>query len=74
MFFEIVTSSVRSLINLGIETYGSLLYPVISKKLNLEELRLIVSRNNCADNNWDFTKIIDPINIKLNTISIHDRG
>ena len=72
MFFDIITSSVRSLINLGIETYGSV--PVISEKLNLEELRLIVSRNNCADSNWDFTKIIDPINIELNTISIHDRG
>ena len=65
-FYDDVTSHVRSLVNLGVEskTYGSLLCPVILEKLP-NELRLIISRNNSADNNWDFTRILELINVEL---------
>ena len=60
-FFYDVTSHVRSLVNLGVEspTYGSLLCPIIVAKLP-NELRLIISRNS-NDDNWNLTKILDLI-------------
>ena len=63
--FDDVTSHVRSLVNLGVEsrTYGLLLCPIILEKLS-NELTLIISRNN-NENNWDFTKTLDLINVKL---------
>ena len=62
-FFDDVTSHVRSLVNLGVEsrTYGSLLCPIILEKLP-NELRLIISRND-NENNWNFTKILDMITL-----------
>ena len=64
-FFDDVTSHLRSLVNLGVEsgTYGPLLCSIILEKLP-NELRLIISRNN-NENSWDFTKILDLINVEL---------
>ena len=64
-FFDDVTSHVRSLVNLGVEsgTYGLLLCPIILEKLP-NELTLIISRNN-NENDWNFTKTLDLINVKL---------
>ena len=64
-FFDDVTSHVRSLVNLGVEsrTYGSLLCPIILEKLP-NELRLIISINN-SEHHWNFTKILDLINVEL---------
>ena len=64
-FFDAVTSHVRSVVNFGVKskTYGSLLCPIILQKLP-NELRLIISRNN-NENNWNFTKILDLINVEL---------
>ena len=66
MFFDGVTSRVRSLVNIGIksQTYGSLLYPVILEKLP-KKFRLIISRKKCVNNKWDLTKALDLINIEL---------
>ena len=62
-FFNDVTSHMRSLADLGVEsrTYRSLLCSTILAKL-ANELRLIISRN---INNWNFTKILYLINVKL---------
>ena len=70
-FFDEVTSHVRSLVNLGVEswTYGSLLCPIIIEKLP-NELRLIVSRNN-NENDWNFTKILDLINVELKALEAY---
>ena len=64
-FFDEVTSHVRSLVNLAVErrTYGSLLCPITFEKLP-NELRLIINRND-NENNWNFTKILDLINVEL---------
>ena len=64
-FFDDVTSHVRSLVNVGVEsrTHGSLLCPITLEKL-LNELRLIISRNN-NENNWNFIKILGLINVEL---------
>ena len=61
-FFDDVTSHMRSL---GVEsqTYESLLCPIILEKLP-NKLRLIISRNN-NKNDWNFTKILDLINVEL---------
>ena len=66
-FFDGVTSHMRSLVNLGAEgrTYGSLVCPIILEKLP-NELRLIISRNN-SKNGWNFTKILDLINVESKT-------
>ena len=60
-----IISHGRSLVNLGVEsqTYGSLLCPVILEKLP-NELRLIINKNN-NENDWNFTKILDLINVEL---------
>ena len=60
-----VTSHVRSLVNHGVESrsYGSLLCPIVLEKPP-NELRLITNRNNSKDN-WNFTKILDHINVEL---------
>ena len=64
-FFDDVTSRVKSLVKLGVEsrTHGLLLCPIILETLP-QELRLIISRNN-NENNWNFTKILDLINAEL---------
>ena len=64
-FFDDFTSHERSLDNLGVEsrTYGSLVSPIILEKLS-NELRLIISRTN-KENNWNFTKILNLINVEL---------
>ena len=64
-FFDDVTSRVKNLVNLGVEsrTYGSLLCPIILEKLP-NELRLVISRNN-NENNWNFFKVLDPVNVEL---------
>ena len=62
--FNDVTPHVRSLVNLEVESrsYGSLLCSIVLEKL-LNELRLIISRNN--ENDWNFTKILDLTNVEL---------
>ena len=63
-FFDDVISHVRSMVNLGVEsqTCRLLLCPIIPEKLP-NELRSIISRNN-NENNWNFTKTLDLINVE----------
>ena len=61
--FDDVTSHVWSLVKLESRTYRSLLFPIILEKLP-NELRLIISWNNNS-NDWNFTKILDLINVEL---------
>lgn len=64
-FSDDVTSQMRSLVNPGVEsrTYGSILCRIILEKVS-NELLLIISRNN-NEIDWNFTKVLDLISVKL---------